>query len=318
MPEALFIFIQMEFPWALGPPAGRYLLRSRESGEPEHVIVLGSAGARADDGRGGSAGRRALGARRRTRGPGRDASPDPEPVLLSRVTIIDPVPLSAEQQARAWLAGLDREHDVQAAFATLNRVLHMHRIAAADPYVHELAPAQALVIRAGWGAGEQVAEGRWLHASELPPVQGRRRALSPRRRTGERSAALRPVERLAALLGARAETLVCEELALRARLDLDEGRVRHAALELERAYTAAIAELRAEGRADLALRLDELEKLGAGVREQARSALPGGAGAEQAGGAEERAALDQDVLSHALSRLEAALRARTARSSLER
>jgi hypothetical protein len=29
MPEQLFLFIQMEFPWELGPPDGRYLLRTR-------------------------------------------------------------------------------------------------------------------------------------------------------------------------------------------------------------------------------------------------------------------------------------------------
>jgi hypothetical protein len=318
--EALFIFMQMEFPWPLGPAPGRYLLRSRETGEPERVIVLGSVGApRAGEGRGGSSRRRRLGARARASGPGRDARPEPEPVALSRVTIIDPVPLSAEQQARAWLSELDREHDVQAAFATLNRVLHMHRIAAADPYVHEVAPAQALVIRAGWGAGEQVAEGRWLHASELPAAQGGRRFAGPRRRSGERSAALRPVERLASMLAARGGPLLCEELALRARLDLDEGRVRHAAVELERAYTAALTELRAEARADLALRISELEKLSEGVAAQARAALAeyaprGPAQAGHCGGA----GPDEETVAHALGRLEAALRARAAGSSLSR
>src|SRR3979411_3269415 len=45
MPERLFIFIQMEFPWALGPPDGRYLLRARLDGEAEHVVVLNTLGA---------------------------------------------------------------------------------------------------------------------------------------------------------------------------------------------------------------------------------------------------------------------------------
>jgi hypothetical protein len=94
---------------------------------------------------------------------------------------------------------------------------------------------------------------------------------------------------------------MCEELALRARLDLDHARPAHAAIELDRAYAAAPEELRAENRQDLAIRISELEQLRAGVAEQARLALPG-AGEEP----------DEDVVRHALERLEAALRARTA------
>ena len=35
----LFGFVQLEFPWALGPPDGRYVLRGH-AGEPEHVLVV--------------------------------------------------------------------------------------------------------------------------------------------------------------------------------------------------------------------------------------------------------------------------------------
>ncbi len=216
----------------------------------------------------------------------------------TRVTVIDPVPLSAENQARAWLEELDRERDVEKALNVVNRVVHLHRIASADPYVREVAVAQALVIRAGWGEGEQVAGGRWLHARELRQGAGGRRG---RRARGGRSAALRPQERLAALLGGRTTVLLCEELVLRARLDLSQARPGHAAVELDSALTAALPELIAEGRQDLALRIAELEQLRAGVRAQAEAARRG---APQE--------LDEDVLAHALGRLEAALRARTA------
>jgi hypothetical protein len=294
----------MEFPWALGPADGRYLLRARPDAEAEHVVVLGTlAASRA--GAGLTARRASLPAPRRVRRGRRQASAEPAPVATARVTVIDPISLSAEHQARAWLSELDRERDVLAAAAVINRVLHLHRIASADPYVHEVSPAQALVIRAGWGEGEQVADGRWLHADELA-FAGHGRSLrgSRRRRTGDRSSALRPSERLAALLGARSKTLVCEELALRARLDLDHGRLPHAALELERAYAAATGELRSEGRQDLAIRIAELEQLRAGVAAQAQAALPGGSeGPEQP---------DEEILEHALERLEAALRARSA------
>jgi len=42
MAMRLFIFIQLEFPWALGPADGRYLLRAGAEAEPERVLVLGT------------------------------------------------------------------------------------------------------------------------------------------------------------------------------------------------------------------------------------------------------------------------------------
>jgi hypothetical protein len=308
MPQPLFVFIQFEFPWALGPADGRYLVRREEDREPERVVVLGALEATRQP----LVGPTTLGLLARRpgkRNPIVPAGPQPAPVATTRVTVIDPISLSAESQARAWLAELDRDREVQAAVAILNRVVHSHRIAAADPYIHEVSPAQALVIRAGWGEGEQVADGRWLHARALPtPTNAQRPAGSRRRGPGrDRSAALRPQERLAALLGARDATLLCEEMALRARQDLDHGRVAHAALELEHAYALAVRELGGESRQDLAIRVAELEQLRAGVQAQAALAKNGGAPEESA--AEQP---DEDVVTHALERLQAALRARTA------
>lgn len=329
MPLRLFIFIQLEFPWALGPADGRYLLRAQADAEPERVVVfetLASArpGRRAGGEDGISAIRRRLGARAAHP----EASTEPAAVTTTRVTIIDPISLSAEHQARAWLDDLDREHEVATALAILNRVLQMHRIASADPHVHELSTAHAIAIRAGWGEGEQVASGNWMHARELAPARTGRRPSRARPGAGRaRSHALRPQERLAALLGARSDALLCEELALRARLDLDQGRLAHAAIELDGALAAAVPELRGEGRQDLALRIDELNQLHEGVALQAalaRPQTPGGV--ERAAGVErpqtpagveraddgEAAELDEDVITHALQRLEAALRARSA------
>jgi hypothetical protein len=300
MGERLFIFVQMEFPWVLGPPDGRYLLRGEDDGEPERVVVLDTLAAGRLAG-----GRERKGARasllRRPSGPVLDPEPEPELVATTRVTVIDPVSLSAENQARAWLGDLDGERDVLATVATINRVLHSHRIASADPYVHEVSPAQALAIRAGWGEGEQVADGRWQHAHALTWKRDGRGAGGHLRGGRARSRALRPQERLAELLGARDPALVCEELALRARSDLDHGRSRHAALELDRALAAARIELRAETRPDLAIRIAELEQLHAGVAEQAETALT-----------QDVSGLDVETVTHALERLEAALRARSA------
>ncbi len=309
MPERLFIFIQFEFPWVLGPADGRYLLRSPEDREPERVVVLGSLGA-ARAGRGAMARGRAGGRERRGPRGGRpvEPEPEPEPVSTTRATVIDPVSLSAESQARAWLAELDREREVRTATEIVNRVLHFHRLASADPYVHEVSPEQALVIRAGWGEGEQVADGTWMHARELPPKErGRRRGMARRRAGRDRSAVLRPQERLAALLGARATVLLCEELALRARLDLDHGRLALAAVELDSALAAALGELSSDSRPDLAIRVAELEKLRPDVAAQAQLALAQAAATPAAA-----EALDEEILAHALGRLEAALRARTA------
>jgi hypothetical protein len=317
MTERLFLFVQMEFPWELGPPDGRYLLRARQGAEAERVVVLGTLSAqRRAPARGVLAG-----GGRRARARGRTAAPEPEPapVATARATIVDPVSLSAERQAQAWLSDLDGEREIGAAVEVLNRVLHFHRIAAANPYVHEVSPDQALVIRAGWGEGEQVADGLWMHAQELT---WRGRGGVRKKRIGDRAAALRPQERLAELLGARGAALLCEELVLRARLDLDQGRIAHAAIELQAAYATALKELRGERREDLAIRIAELEKLQDGVVAQAHVALGVELGSVADAGADadagtassehEEGAPDEEVVRHGLERLEAALRARTA------
>ena len=280
MAERLFLFVQMEFPWELGPADGRYLLRNGADAEPERVVIVETIGATPRRGR--------LGARRR---PPVEPEPEPTTVPSTRATVIDPVSVAAERQARTWLAQLDAEQEARVAAMAVNRLLFAHRLATADPHVRELSPAQALSVRAGWGEGEQVAYGQWSHARELRWGEHRRR---------RRATVLRPQERLAALLGAREQALLCEELALRARLDLDQGRPLHAALELEQAYAAALAELPAEDRPDLDARIPELEQLRPGVVAAAR-AVP--------------AAPDEQTLRQALARLEAALRARTALGS---
>jgi hypothetical protein len=309
MPVRLFTFVQMELPWELGPADGRYLLRkptaAPDEREPQHVVVLSTVGAER---------RGLLGNRTRTRRA--DPEPAPTPVPVTRATIIDPVALSVESQARAWLAELDPEHEARAAADVLNRMLFAHRIAAAAPHVHEVSPSQALVVRAGFGEGEHVADGLWMDARDL---------LLSNRRTRRRASVLRPQERLAALLAAREGHLLCEELALRARLDLDGTRLALAAVELERAYAAALAELPSERREDLRERIEELERLRPGVTRAAQAALPAAAlvspsaldtaTSEATDATGNASASDEQTVRHALERLEAALRARTAHGS---
>ena len=56
-----------------------------------------------------------------------------------------------------------------------------------------------------------------------------------------------PEERYAAILGGRDRGLAGEELVLRARMDLDAGRVREAALQARVALEALLAELPSGG-----------------------------------------------------------------------
>jgi hypothetical protein len=271
--SALFGFVQLEFPWALGPPDGRYVLRGH-AGEPEHVLVTTTLGAPQ---------RRLLGGRRPA-----PASAEPEPVATARATLVAASPFSDERAAADWLKAAG-EDEIAEAIAVLNRVLHLQRTAAADPAVREVAREQALVSRVGYGEGEEVAHGRWTEATTFPVPR------TPRKR---RAAALRPQERLAALLGGRDAPLAAEELALRARIDLDAGRRREAALQLRIALEAGLAELE-PWRDSLGERLAELR--------EARGAVAGAANAALQGG------IDDDTLEEVervLGRLEAALRAR--------
>ncbi len=290
----LFLFAQLEYPWPLGPTDGRYLLRvpgtseqteppvpgtSEQTEPPQHVLVLATLGAP----------QRHTLARSRSR---RRAAPDPAPapVATGRATVIDvATPLADRDAAARWLAAAGEE-ELEASVAVLNRALHAFRLATADPYLGPVARRQALVARLGYGHGEQVADGDWTDARELVLKGSRQR----------RAKVLAPQARLAAALGGREALLVCEELALRTRLDLDQGRHREAALQLLVALDAAIAELQTDPAADaLAPRLEELRLQRELTAQAAQSALAGPLNADQ-----------RESVEGTLGRIEAALRAR--------
>lgn len=192
--------------------------------------------------------------------------------------------------ARAWLSRAG-EDELGSDLAVLNRALHGFRLVTADPYLNPVRREQALVARIGWGAGEEVAHGQWSEAVELEVRPGRERRLK----------VLQPQARLAAMMNGRERPLVCEELVLRARLDLDHGREREAALQLLVALDAALAELPGDPVADqLSERLTELRGLRDGVTAVAQSALAGSLSGDE-----------RTTVAHGLTRVEAALRART-------
>ena len=253
----------------------------RSGDDVTHVVVLRTVGAPE---------------RRRLRRPKpRAAEPEPEPeaVATASVTVIQ-APEVSEAEAGAWLAEA-AEEGLDAPLGVANRVLHAHRLAAADPYVREVGRDGALVARLGYGSGEQVADGRWDEAVELPPARESRRV--------RRTSALRPQERLAALLSGRDRALTCETLVLRARSDLDAGRDREAALQVRVALEAALAELEgAAGRVDdMPDRLAELRERRGAIGDAANQALAGPLDAEA-----------QEAVATTTERLEAALRARSA------
>jgi hypothetical protein len=217
--------------------------------------------------------------------------PSPTPVVTGRVTVIDAQPGEAEAAER-WLAAAGPD-TATPALIELGRLVRAHRISSADPGVPLPRLTQALVVRVGYGAGEEVAHGRWTEARELPTGSDER--------TRRRSAALRPQERIAALLSGRSRALACEELALRARHDLDHEQLREAALQLRTALDAALAELPVTPQAqELTERIEELRTLRGPVVALADEALAGALAPEAA-----------QTLEETLRRLEAALRART-------
>lgn len=281
MASQLFRFVQLEVPWPLGPEDGRYVVRRHAGEHPEHVLVLATLGAHQ---------RRLLGGKKPT---STEPEPEPFPVPTGRATVIGSEPLADEDAAARWLKGADGEAEVDDALVVLNRALHAHRVALADPHAREVARDDALVVRYGYGSGEQVAEGHWTECLTLPVPKSRRQ---------KRTAALRPQERVAALLSGRDATLACELLVLRARADLDAGRQREAALQLSVALETALAELPAWAeRGDLATRVDELAGYEDAADAVASVALERGLDPDEAAEVE-----------RILARLEAALRARTA------
>jgi hypothetical protein len=280
----LFAFTQIEVPWPLGPPDGKYLMRQPEAGpdgSPSHVLVLATLGA---------AERRRSVLRRSDR-TAVEPEPEPTPVPTGRATLIHvEAPLPDEAEAAQWLKAVD-EDTLRRDLVTINDVLHRFRLIMADPYSPMIGRGNLLVARIGFGAGEQVSDGRWNQAASLE---------LPRKFIQRRSKVLEPQARLAASLGGREQSLVCEELALRAQLDVEAGRYREAALQVLVALDAAIAELALDPRAEyLAERLSDLRARRASITAAAQTALGGALSAEQA-----------QAVSETLARIEAVLRAR--------
>ena len=159
------------------------------------------------------------------------AAEEATPLPVARATLIDAEPVADPER---WLETMRRDPDayVDDALRELNAVLRAHRAAAADPYVREVGRSIANAVRVGYGSGDQVADGRFSDAYELPATPLRARPAE----------AMAPLERLAAVLNGSEQIGVAEELVLRARLDVEAGRLREAALQARIALEAMLAD----------------------------------------------------------------------------
>ena len=231
MSAECFRFVQMDLPGRLGVDDGRYLLRATDDGREEAVIVVQTLGAPAAS----------KGTLRRRRPRPAEHADAPSEVPVTRLTVIPAEELSpedAEQELDALPGDAEAaEAAVGAGLLAANRLMRAHRVATQDPYGHEIARSAPLAVRVGFGAGAELADGRWTRALDIPSGERRRR----------RADALRPQERLAELLAGRERIDVCETLLLRARADLDQGRSREAALQLAPGLDALLAELPERG-----------------------------------------------------------------------
>jgi hypothetical protein len=211
-------------------------------------------------------------AARRRRRP-TDASSEPEPLIATRLTAVRSKEPLDEEKAAPWLAALRADSAALEAFvdegvAVLNRAIHAQRAASMDPYLPDIAPEKASVIRAGYGSGQEVADGNWREAVRLPPV-------APKRKR-RRAQALAPQQRVASVLGGHEQIAPFETLLLRARLDLDQGRTREAALQLRGGLEALLADIPVGVAGD---ELRDLEQLGERQEAVDAAAAEAGAGA---------------------------------------
>jgi hypothetical protein len=180
--------------------------------------------------------------RRRRRPRNADAGGEAAALPLSRVTFVRAsAPFADETEASSWLERVLRseasiDEALGAITRVLNQALHAHAVASGVAQPQTVSVERAALARLGYGSGEEVADGEFTQAREVDPRTGGSRR---RHRTEE----LRPQERVAAVLAGRERMDACETLVLRARADLDAGRVREAALQLRVGLDALLAEL---------------------------------------------------------------------------
>lgn len=249
-----FPFVQLDLAGTVGLDEGRYLGR-----DPKRVLVVQVAGLPTPP------------RRRLRRAMPKYAEPETKlaSVPLTSLTAIRPEALGDAAAAVHWLEQMREDRELtEAAIAEavllINEAVHASRTATLDAHRADIDAEHALAVRIGFGHGEDLADGRWEEAIEIPAGERRRRAEM-----------LRPQERVAAVLSARERVSACELLLLRARADTDAVRTREAALQLRVGLEALLAERAAfatTAQTDDLATLDERRKI---TGEAANEALAG-------------------------------------------
>lgn len=222
--------MQFEFAGTLDVPDGRYLVRAGGENGVQTVLIVETLGAPSPP------------ARRRRQPRESELGADSPALPLARATAVRAFePFDSAEDAALWLRRSVEAEDaldtlVADGIGLINTALHTHAAASANPHEQQFSPQRAVLVRIGYGSGEDVAAGRFSVAHDIDA-----RASGPPRRRREDD--LRPQERLAAVLGGREKIDACETLLLRARADLDGGRTREAALQLRVGLDALLVEL---------------------------------------------------------------------------
>ena len=176
----------------------------------------------------------------------------PGEVPVTRVTVTGET-FAGSDDGSAWLTEIlaDRQRSADEVRAA-TRLLSIARSPPCgrrreDPLVQEIGASRALAIRLGHGSGDELAEGRWTEAREMPrPRRGRLDDVEPQ-------------SRVAAVLAGRDEVHPAETLILRARLDAQQGRSAEALYGL-RAATAALEERPSERSKQIRQQLEALRE----------------------------------------------------------
>lgn len=139
---------------------------------PEQVLVVQTLGAAHPD-----RGKR----RRPRRTKAADSPPQIPDVPVTRVTVAAGAQFEERIEAQRWLKEIAADPERRAerlreALAVLNRGLDALREAADDPLVQGASLSAALSMRIGYGSGEQLADGLWTEAEEMPPAPAPRHA----------------------------------------------------------------------------------------------------------------------------------------------
>lgn len=282
-----FPFVQLEYTHSIGPPPGRYVVHPHDRNGSESFVAGGGQVPSPDtpideiDVRlMGTADVLAIQVKG-TSGPtpkrwksGLPTPPPGEPpaeLSVTVVTVILATRMIGEEQLAAQqlstVAGSPEEQArvLETALAIVRRSVSAYRLAAADPYVPDISPLDARAARIGYGEAGAVVRGSWTKAIGVR---------LPKPPKINRTTQLMPVQAMAAMLNGSMGSLQSEELILAAVRDLDNDRVRGAAMTVNAAQELLLAELAGEElRAKVAPLVAKVESSRDAVRELAARAV---------------------------------------------